>query len=365
MLIHQYICQPDTEYRELVRTAASSGDFDTIDGAFAYASTRGVELMLETLRAELDLSSCKQRWLLGFDWCRTEPDAAALLQAQRRSNVRVVDGEFVVGRRGCTPRTPWHPKVLLLRGKDISAVVIGSGNLSRNGMTGGHEVGQVTVVRSPKNAAERAIRDQSREMSKWFDRNWSGSARLARVEDAYEARYREMVRTTPPVIDDDTVPVKRRTWITEERLRKVRAADHLWIEAGNLHHNRGPGKPGNQLMMTPMTRVYFGFEARDVPTDTTLGSIAISYSGDVRWECSLRFSNNSMDVLTLPIPGMEGPTAYDQKTLLLTAREENRQVVYDLTLGTPTDRATWKQRSAAADTSFAMQGGQGRAWGVF
>lgn len=113
-------------------------------------------------------------------------------------------------------------------------------------------------------------------------------------------------------------------------------------------------------MMKRLTRVFFGFEADDVPRDTLLGPVLIVYGGHDPHVCSLTFSNNLMDKLTLPIPGVDGPAKYDNENLLF---ERVGPDLFRLTVGTSADKVQWRRRSRDIDAAFKMGGG--RAWGVF
>jgi hypothetical protein len=181
----------------------------------------------------------------------------------------------------------------------------------------------------------------------------------------YGARY-DSSRANPAPTDDDVITPRqldRRRGLKSDDLQQLRMATRLWIETGNLHKNRGKGQPGNQLMMSAMTRVFFGFAAEDVPTDTHIGSIDIRFVGHARVERTLRFSNNSMDVLNLPVPGDDGPDAYDQEVLLFTKSVDSQSSYFRLQLGSPAQRIQWRQQSERMGRVFSMT--SGRLWGVF
>lgn len=323
--------------------------------AVAYATHSGVAELVHRLEAMARWKKVRKRWLIGIDFCRSDPLALDELDTLPKSQVRIYDGAFVVGRKGCCPRTSFHPKVYAFRHNTEKAVVVGSGNLSRTGLCSGIEAG--AVVADPTASAFRRVR-------KWFDGHWEEATPLGEIADRYEARYRTADnRRHPMPTDDDAAPgsVGTGRQLTPVQLRKLNVCAHLWIEAGNLHPNRGPDRPGNQLMLKRNSRVFFGFPARDVDKDTKLGDVAIEFSGTVRSDCSLRFSNNRMDVLTLPVPGTEGPEAYDRKTLCF---EQVGLRQFRLTVGGRRDVARWKQRSKAVDGHFRMSTGR-REWGVF
>ena len=116
-------------------------------------------------------------------------------------------------------------------------------------------------------------------------------------------------------------------------------------------------------MMSPMTRVFFGFPAENLSRDTLIGRIAIEFDGYVRADCSLRYSNNSMEVLTLPIPVSQGPPAYDQETLLFERVVDNSGTRFLLSIGAPGEIANWIADSSSIASLHSMRGG--RQWGVF
>ena len=323
--------------------------------AVAYATHSGVAELIHRLETMAKWKSVRKRWLIGIDFCRSDPIALGELDTLPRSDVRIHDGAVVVRRSGCCPRASFHPKVYAFRRKTNRVVVVGSGNLSRTGLCTGIEAG--AVVADPSDSAFRGVQT-------WFDGHWQQATPLSEIADSYEARYRATDnRRHPTPTDDDTAPTSVGTGrqLTAVQLRKLNVCKHLWIEAGNLHLNRGAGRAGNQLMLKRNSRVYFGFPARDLSRDTTLGHVEIDYAGTVRPDCSLRFSNNHMDVLTLPLPGTHGPARYDQETLCFEQVGLRR---FRLTIGRHRDVASWKRRSKAVDGHFRMSSG-GREWGVF
>ena len=258
-----------------------------------------------------------------------------------RSRVRIPSGADTVNRRACTPVLSFHPKMFMLRGVGSLALIVGSGNLSRNGLTKGHEIGSLVLIATPLAPHEQPLLDSSRSLMEWFDHMWTSATALADIRVGYARQYGQLIRVQPPIpTDDDTAetestnktPGRQRRGLSPEQLRKLRACKQLWIHAGNLHENFGPGTAGNQLMLSAMTRVFFGFPTRDVDRDTRIGEIAIEYQNVRRNDCSLRFSNNSMDVLTLAVPGAGGPPHHDRGTLLFTKNADRSGFWFELTL---------------------------------
>lgn len=351
--------------RDVVAEVLSIGGIDHVDIAAAYVTTGGARDLLETMEHSLGAAwtTVQKRWLIAFDYCRTEPVAAAMLKDLPQSLVRVHDGAHVVEQQ-CMPTIPFHPKAFLFRGPGRDALFAGSGNISRSGLNTGHEVGLLLDCRPPAQGADAAIRAQIADVQAWYELRWDAASRLT---TALANRYRAVfdnadnLRHPTPTDDDRAKPDTRPSTLSAEDLRKLRAANHFWIEAGNITKNLGKSKPGNQLMMKRLSRVFFGVPARDVPQNSPLTTLTISYDGVPKSDCSLTFSDNGMDKLTLPLPGAGGPAKYDGKNLLFTRLKAG---VFRLELGTAAQKEQWVKKSKAIEAHHAMPP-QGREWGIF
>lgn len=345
----------DDHYLDMIRTAVETTQPKHLFAAVAYATHSGVAELDQAIGSMGPWQEARKQWLVGIDYCRSDPDALAHLNAPSTSNVRVFDGEFVAQRAGCVPRNSYHPKAYLLQGQEQSALIVGSGNLSRTGLRLGIEA----AVR-----LSASIVGPFNNMFDWFQSNWANATPLSEIAEQYQAQCASVQNRRHPVVsDDDVVPqsaLARGGQLRPAELRKIRVCRHLWIEAGNLHLNRGRGRPGNQLMMKRNTRVFFGFAALDLEPNSYIGDIAIQFAGKLRPTCQMRFSDNSMDVLTLPVPGEEGPDAYDRQVLHF------RRVgirTFELSVGRPVDFSKWKRRSAKIQGRYKMK--SGRQWGVY
>ena len=340
----------DGQYLELIRSAYRKTKPERVCVAVAYATHSGVAALDEALSSLSRWRKASKQWLVGIDYCRSDPLALSHLNDLPRSELRVFDGEFVANRSGCVPRHSFHPKAYLLFGSSKSAAVVGSGNLSRTGLQHG-----VEAAASVRNSS--AIDD----VKSWFRRQWRAATPLEDVEALYRRHYESTAnRRYPQASEDDLVPesTSRTGQLRPHELRKLRVCQHLWTEAGKLTRNRGRGRPGNQLMMKRNARVFFGFAARDLPTDTFIGNVVIEFDGR-RWgDRSLRFSNNSMDVLTLPVP--EQGVSYDQQTLHF---EQVGVRAFKLTIGDKAESRRWRLRSQSIEGNLRMKGG--RLWGVY
>lgn len=338
----------------MIEAAFSSVAPSRVEIAIAYATHSGVAVLTSALAESESWRKAHKRWLVGIDYCRSDPVALQHLQQLPRSEVRIYDGDYVVKRSECIPRISYHPKLYLFRRQKKSVLVLGSGNLSRTGLEIGVEAGTSVLV-------TRA--EDIRLIQRWFASLWRNACPWQDVKELYSAQYLSRSnRQSPIVLEDDMVPesAKKSGQITPKQLRRLRVCQQLWVEAGNLHQNRGVGHPGNQLMLKRNTRVFFGFPAQDLQRDSRIGSIEIEFNGQTRHDCPLRFSNNHMDVLTLPIPGTEGPTKYDQKTLCFSRIGPRK---FRLELGKKSNVPQWKRKSRSIDGLFKMR--SGRKWGVY
>ncbi len=363
MLVSGVALQPDggESYGAFLERASTAADFSAEDVAVAYATVGGT-LCLPSSLVE---SGRAMRWLVGIDWCRSDPDALDHLASLRRSTVRVPFGSSVVANAECLPSVPFHTKSYLFRGEDALGLATGSANLSRSGLSRGYEHGAFVVVSKPRTRAERAAWANLRRAARWFDSLWQRSDRWVDVRVQYRRRH-EHVRTSRSILvtDDDAVGAGAAALrqLSPSDLRVIRASSNLWVEVDYVTPNLGHGRPGNQIDMQAMTRVFFGVPPVVVPRNAALASLVVVYGG-APFDASLRFGNNSMDKINLPIPGAGGPPDYVGQTLLFTRRGDGRGLVYDLRLANPGTKREWSRRSRQAQGLFRMR--SGRTWGVF
>ena len=344
----------DGRYMDMIRATFEYTQPQWICAAVAYATHSGVAELDAMLSGLTDWRQTRKQWLVGIDCCRSDPLALAHLNKLPNSKVRIFDGKFVSGRKGCVPRNSYHPKAYLLLGSKRSAAVVGSGNLSRTGLLRGIEAG--AAISETNSVAIKG-------MHSWFAENWHTATPFRDIEDEYGKQHGSIEnRRHPMASEEDAAPesISRAHQLGPSELRKLRVCRYLWIEAGNITRNRGPNLPGNQLMMKRNARVFFGFDAADLDRDTTIGDVIIQFDNKAPQRRPLRFSNNSMDVLTLPVPGSEGPVEYDNRTLHF---QQTGLRVFRLSLGSRADLKRWKRRSATIGGKLAMKGG--RQWGVY
>ena len=122
-----------------------------------------------------------------------------------------------------------------------------------------------------------------------------------------------------------------------------------------------PPRAGNQLMMKRLSRVFFGVPVVKVPKNSPLKKVKILTGKSGPIQCSLTFSDNGMDKITLPYPEEHNIGAYDNKILLFnrTGISEFRLSVYS-----KTKLDALKKKSARVGSVYKMSSG-GRAWGLY
>jgi HKD family nuclease len=366
-----YVQADDTPGRihaGIIDTAASV-EFAQFTSAVAYVTSGGCESLDDSLDERLGTTwrRAKKQWLVSLDFGITEPDALEYLAALPNSKVFVANASTVLARK-LRPVRPFHPKVFLFEeGGDSRSrsIFCGSANLTVGGLFTNTEVGSATVAVAPIRRAEKHYFDElercAEEVRALFD---CGSP----LNDALVKRYRRMRPKKPRRIaedDDDAArEFARRTApasavIPPPRARALAAARNFWVEVQYVVPNLGPGLEGNQIDLQRGSRVFFGFSAANVPKNSPIGTVQIhGRHGAVAR--NIRFGNNMMDKLDLPMPGTDGPPSYANTTLLFTRRSDD---TYDMRVGTSAEITRWKRYSRAKRTLYRMQ--SGREFGVF
>lgn len=341
------------------RNLARSIPFDRLTGLYAFASRKGARLLVDVLRrAASHWGTVAKRWVISIDGGITEPNALRLLLQQKRTAVYVHDGEELLSRN-LKPIHRFHPKTLLLETRSptpaATGILVGSANLTCNGLCFGHEHALVAHLANGPFAAS---------LTAGIDELSDVVASATRIDEEFVARY-EAIRPPSPRLREDFEDrrsqriLQQHAVIPSDEAAALASANNLWVEIAFVVANRGRGKEGNQIDLKKGTRVFFGFGDRPLPRNSSIGTVRIRY-GEFSANRNLRFGNNQMDKLDLPIPGQEGPPTYRDQTLLFTREPDGS---FRMTLGTSEEIANWKRRSQTRETSFQMRGG--REYGVF
>jgi len=131
---------------------------------------------------------------------------------------------------------------------------------------------------------------------------WNEATPLNEILEKYEARYAELVKPNvrPP----------------KPKGHKV-GAELFWIDVGYVTKNRGAEKPGNQFDLPKGAHVFLGVKKIKNPAlNSVLANLNIRTAAGKIVERPIRFGNNSMEKLTLPIPEQSGYECYDGKILV-------------------------------------------------
>jgi hypothetical protein len=276
-------------------------------GAFAYVTDSGVAQIRTHLSPYFGNSrSC--RWLFGCDYGRSHPTALRGLAAIRGSEVRVHDGEYVVHSKAFVPRVIYHIKtaLTLLETGYPCKQIVGSGNLSASGLSSGIEGGCVVDF-------TEVDRESGIALISTLEGLWEMATPLARVIEEYEAKYAFVSTPIVHTAVDDHHPD---------------ATELFWIDVGYVTKNRGPDRPGNQFDLPRRSHLYLGLEEVQHPAlNSSLGHLRIRTPTGQVVERPLRYGNNAMEKLTLPIPEEYGYQCYDGK--ILTFEIEGHEVVLE------------------------------------
>jgi len=347
-------------YTELFQQALDIGKIRNFDAAVAYATIGGVKTLMRTLQSSIgqEWDLVTKRWLVGIDWCRTDPPALRALQSGSNSTVKIPNGKNLVAAGNCSPRDTFHPKLFILKGDKATSVVCGSGNLSANGLLRGCECGNLSVFAND-------ARENLKPMMEWYHKAWGSADDFGDIAASYEAICRERVRNDRIVAaDDDTkppdeAPADRRS-LTEDQIRELRTFDNFWIDAGALGANLGAGIPGNQLDMKRFSRAFFGADIENLAPNTEIDQISLIWDGERIPDRTLKYGDNHMDKLNIPPAGDRGKMFYRDKALLFRRATLHE---FEFHVGDRRQRAGWRRSSKAQGVLYRLS--PTREWGLF
>jgi hypothetical protein len=238
--------------------------------------------------------------------------------------------------------------------------LVGSGNITLSGLNTGVEHATSILWVPPYSGRGKVFLHKARRQLDWWDDAWR-AASLSNEE--FLLRY---ARIRPPNPKEDQSHAVRS--FASRRTREVESFPGLawaharcfWIQTYALYKNLGKQRPGNQLDLKRGSRVYFGFSPDSVPRNTVLGSITVQYQDAPPRECNIRFADNSMDKINLPIPGEDGPLTYDNTVVHF---ERTGAGLFRVSLGRGRNSQAWRNRSAKQGTLYNLAGG--RAFGFY
>jgi hypothetical protein len=347
---------------------ANSFKFKEVASAVAYANPAGTKALVGAVGGAPSWATSNKRWLISIDFGITEPLALEILSKLPKSEVRIPDGLEVLERK-LWPRRTFHPKCYvfgsLMGSSSNFGCLIGSANLTGGGLAHGTEISVGQIWRGTLTGQTKKSLAEARDTLGWFETAWDRADPLSTVLSDYK-KLKPIIKTR--TLEDQTeagglyeppTPAE----VDGDLAVQLANAKALWVEVDTLYKNLGPARPGNQLDLPRGTRVFFGFPSPAVSLNTILGYIELQAEGHSAFRKSVRFGNNSMDKVNLPVPHTEGPATYDHKILLFERQPSSATGVsrFTVRLGNKTDLKKWK---AAATTSSDLTMSSGRSYGL-
>lgn len=341
---------------------AKSIEFSRMRAAVAYATLSGCH-ELTTAFGDIDTwEHAEKQWLISIDFGITQPEALKFLAKLPHSFVRVPDGTYLLKKK-LKPRQSFHAKTYIFdnEGRQDLAIFTGSANLTFSGLHLNAEHGISTLWESPVKATEKQSLKAVQEALVWWSDNWE---KATPVDLSFLKTYAKVWRPSAPSEDATELVMKfaetHKTEIGTQDGLAWATARYFWIETHDLYKNRGPHEPGNQLDCKRGTRTYFGFSPAKVPRNTVIGEVLIQYENKPAQMRSVRFANNQMDKVNLPIPGQEGPPSYDQTCILFERIGDQK---FRIKLAKGGDRTRWIRKSKEQGLYYQLTGG--RNYGFF
>lgn len=290
-----------TTLSELLRVHEWAGTKEFF-GLYAYAAYSGVVTFGRLFGRDF-WNRVPSRWLLGIDYGRTQPSALRYVIGRANTAVRIYDGARTVEREGFAPSRGFHLKTAFLLNEEDTrfGMVVGSGNLSSNGLRRSVECG--ATVRAMTMPKFRATLRPALEVA---ENMWQTATPAEDIIDTYEDRWKA------------ALPGKTVDLGTDPDFENI---DMFWIEAGYVTRNRGPDKPGNQIDMPRGMSRYFGYEVTPgLAPKSVIGPITFEPPSGGSVTRNLRLGGNMMEKITLPVPETHGLDMYDGKVLVFSAQ---------------------------------------------
>lgn len=354
--------------------------YDYVEVAVAYASEQGVRLLNDRLSSET-WTAARKRFLVSIDFGFTQPTALVRLSELNNAEVRIPNGRAVLTDPTLRPQSAFHAKAFafgtdeshglrdlkLMKAINLKALIVGSANLTASALSTGAEVVTKQVWTDAPSTEEWRHLLLAKPVLDWFEDTWETADPLSDVLQEYQRRYRSLPGPPQPQ-EEKTLATRRYLASPDEHVIsgplpvQLAAAKSLWVDGSSIIHNREP-HPGNQLNTPRGTRVFFGFGSEKVPRNTTLGSVRIRVGSYPYVERSVRFADNGMDIISLPIPEQNGLDSYQGSYLVFSSDRLSSADHGQFTL-TVTDAAGLTSLKEAASNSVELSMHSGRGYGL-
>lgn len=350
---------------QALQRVATSANYERVLATVAYATKKGAQHLARMLESESSQwRQMRKEWLVSIDNGVTEPGALEFLDSLPKSNVYVPGAEELLTTE-LRPRTLFHNKLYLFDGDgndEAIGLLSGSANLTLGGLCFNNEQVAISIWTPPLQQSENASYENIKEQRTVLEQLFASATPL---DDQILQRYRSLRESRES--EDDTGVVQQIVVpdpiLDQSEAIALATATAFWVDIRRETENLGRGLPGNQVDLKRGSRVFFGFSADNVPRNSFLGTINIKF-GRHRVDCNMRFGNNSMDKLNLPVPGGPGPETYRNQILLFQHRRDG---AFDLRIGSEEEIREWKRRSQQQDSLFYIgrNASDGREYGVF
>ncbi len=237
--------------------------------AFAYVTDSGVAQVATHLSTVLGKPR-ECRWLFGIDYGRSHPTALRKLTKIGKSTIRIHDGEYVVQSKSFIPRTSFHLKTAL--------------TLEQSG--------------APCKQVDPEYPDA---LMATLEEIWKASTPLEAIIEEYKEQYEKVIQPKIFVPTAKALPD---------------STELFWIDVGYVTKNRGADRPGNQFDLPRGSHVHLGVKkVKNPELNSVLAELNIRTPTGIVLGRRLRYGNNAMEKLTLPIPEQNGYECYDGKIL--------------------------------------------------
>ena len=342
-------------------STASNAKYDKLTVSVAYATRIGCEILVKGLQSALpNWIDIEKRWLISFDFGHTDPNALDYLSKLPNSTVRIPNADLALKSK-LRPPIRFHVKIYLFECKtnpDKIAILSGSCNLTKGGLYTNTEQATALVLSPPMSKADNQMKKDIIRRRDAIKQLFSSSktlnkGMLSKYRLLWRPKYLPRTERQSPKKILDSNPS-----IDMDKAIALSNASAFWIKiTPKVVKNLGVGKPGNQIDMQRGARVFFGYDVANVPPNTMLGPVKIKYKG-ITSDYSIRFGNNSMDKINLPV--LQAPKTYANQTLLF---KRMRDDVFNLYIGNPKQVQQWRNKSQQQNTLFYMK--SGREYGSF
>jgi HKD family nuclease len=312
--------------------------------AVAYASERGVWRFEEIFSGQAQWPIAQKRFLVSLDHGITQPEALVRLAAFPACEIRIPGAKEVLKSATLSRLAAFHAKCYGFdmksgKGLRLSAVLIGSNNLTEAGLTVNAELATAWMNR----LSEAVPLEQ--DFNGWWRRVWASSEPFtSSILDTYRQR-RQSLRSRLPadVIYEEPSPTE------------LAAATALWIRGGFIS-----GGSINQLELPQGAEAFFGLEPGG-PNRAEFSLVDSQHS----WSSWIQFWVNGVWRLRLPTKPEDGPT-YGQSIIHFQKTESDNIYKFHVARGDSGKAKTWIERSDSLGTrAITLKGSKGRIYGWY